>query len=144
MAHTIYKLMCSNGTDSNPAGHCDDPLKPPQDLIKSHPEWFWYALLGPPAGCWLLLLLLPLRLPLRLPVRLPVLLLVLPVLLPVLLLLPQSLLMLPPLLLQLRASRFSGCRPHGDANAYGQVCYHNASLVAFLISQVYKSSTSQH
>ena len=30
----------------------------------------------------------------------------------------------------------SSCRPHGDANTYGQVCYHNKSLVSFLISQV--------
>ena len=41
MAHTIYKLLCSNGTSDNPNGHCDNPLKPPQDLIKTHPEWFW-------------------------------------------------------------------------------------------------------
>ena len=26
--------------------------------------------------------------------------------------------------------------PHGDADTYGQVCYHNASLRAFLIAQV--------
>jgi hypothetical protein len=39
MAHSIYKLLCSNGTSDNPNGHCDDPLKPPQDLIKTHPEW---------------------------------------------------------------------------------------------------------
>lgn len=41
MAHTVYKLLCSNGTSDNPKGHCDNPLKPPQDLIKTHPEWFW-------------------------------------------------------------------------------------------------------
>eukprot|EP01047_Picozoa_sp_COSAG01_P031346 COSAG01_NODE_2222_length_8137_cov_49.268972_8_plen_335_part_00 len=41
MAHTIYHLLCANGTSMNPNGACDDPLKPPQDLIKSHPEWFW-------------------------------------------------------------------------------------------------------
>ena len=29
-----------------------------------------------------------------------------------------------------------GFWPHGDADAYGQVCYHNASLTAFLIEQV--------
>lgn len=38
MAHTIYSLLCSNATNKNPNGHCDDPLKPPQDLIKTHPE----------------------------------------------------------------------------------------------------------
>ena len=38
MAHTIYSLLCSNATDKNPHGYCDDPLKPPQDLIKTHPE----------------------------------------------------------------------------------------------------------
>jgi hypothetical protein len=67
MAHTIYALLCANATSKNPHGHCDDPLKPPQDLVKSRPEWFW---------------------------------------------------------------------PHGDANTYGQVCYHNASLVEFLTQQV--------
>ena len=67
MAHTIYKLLCSNGTQSDPNGHCTNPLKPPQDLIKTNPEWFW---------------------------------------------------------------------PHGDADTYGQVCYHNQSLIAFLVKQV--------
>ena len=67
MAHTIYHLLCANATSMDPHGYCKDPLKPPQDLIKSRPEWFW---------------------------------------------------------------------PHGDANTYGQVCYHNASLVEFLTRQV--------
>lgn len=30
MGHSIYRLLCSNGTDGNPRGMCDDPLKPPQ------------------------------------------------------------------------------------------------------------------
>ena len=37
VAHTVYRLLCTNGT------HVDEkrcpPLKPPQDLVKTHPEW---------------------------------------------------------------------------------------------------------
>ena len=65
MAHTIYGLLCTNGTHVDPA-RCPS-LRPPRDLVHTHPEWFW---------------------------------------------------------------------PHGDADVYGQVCYHNASLRAFLVSQV--------
>ena len=39
MAHTIYRLLCTNGTHIDPV-KCP-ALKPPQDLIKTHPEWFW-------------------------------------------------------------------------------------------------------
>ena len=38
-SHTIYQLLCTNGTHTN-TSRCPD-LKPPQDLVKIHPEWFW-------------------------------------------------------------------------------------------------------
>ena len=64
MAHTVYRLLCTNGTHINET-RCP-ALRPPQDLVKTHPEWFW---------------------------------------------------------------------PHGEADVYGQLCYHNQSLVKYMISQ---------
>eukprot|EP01045_Picozoa_sp_COSAG04_P017043 COSAG04_NODE_1478_length_6574_cov_5.073359_3_plen_1390_part_01 len=64
MEHTIYRLMCTNGTHVDPR-RCP-AMKPPQDLVRMHPSWFW---------------------------------------------------------------------PPGDADAYGQVCYSNASLREYLVSQ---------
>eukprot|EP01048_Picozoa_sp_COSAG05_P013654 COSAG05_NODE_1473_length_4788_cov_2.548305_7_plen_357_part_00 len=52
--HSIYFLLCTNGTDPNPHGHCGKnaandsthvpgraDLLPRQDLIQQHPEWFY-------------------------------------------------------------------------------------------------------
>ena len=39
--HTIYSLLCGNGTDANPDGLCNVELTPREDLFRDHPEWFW-------------------------------------------------------------------------------------------------------